>query len=100
MTERMKYPRLARWVWRGVLGVFVLMVALSGDQGVTAIASTATADRNVLRTGRLGYTELDEQKVRERLEMGQVAGEVGFTAAADLAGRLGLKEGRKHSCAV
>ncbi|MGX5732278.1 hemagglutinin repeat-containing protein [Pseudoxanthomonas beigongshangi] len=136
-----------------------------------AIASTATADRNVLRTGSLGYTDLhnhaeykaesfsasggtsgggpspgggknpwsgglspglpvsqqdsissttragiaegtlivadgsgtgiargvselqqdglktlfDEQKVRERLEMGQVAGEVGFRAAGDIA---------------
>ncbi len=41
-------------------------------------------------------TLFDEQKVRERLEMGQVAGEVGFTAAGDLAGRLGLKEGSKE----
>jgi len=147
-----------------------------------AIASTATADRNVLKTGSLGYTDLhnhaeykaesfsvsggtsgggpspgggknpwsgglspglpvsqqdsissttragiaegtlivadgsgtgiargvselqqdglktlfDEQKVRERLEMGQVAGEVGFTAAGDLAGRMGWKEGSKE----
>jgi filamentous hemagglutinin len=38
----------------------------------------------------------DEQKIRERLELGRVAGQVGFRAAGDLAGQMGWAEGSKE----
>jgi len=38
----------------------------------------------------------DQQKVAERMEMGQVAGQVGMRAAGDLAGRMGWEEGSKE----
>ncbi|WP_394003246.1 hemagglutinin repeat-containing protein [Luteimonas sp. WGS1318] len=41
-------------------------------------------------------TIFDERKVAERIEMGQVAGEVGFRAAGDIADRMGWEEGGRE----
>ena len=53
--------------------------------------------RGVTELQQDGLKEIfDQQKVAERMEMGQVAGQVGFTAAGDLAGRMGWEEGSKE----
>lgn len=67
MTRRMKCPRLVRQPRRRVLDVLILMAALSGGQSVTAIAGTATPDRNVLRIGSLGYTDLRNPCLASRI---------------------------------
>ena len=64
---------------------------------IVADGSGAGIARGVTELQQDGLKAIfDEQKVRERMEMGQVAGEVGFRAAGDIAGRLGWKEGSKE----
>ena len=53
--------------------------------------------RGVTELQQDGLKEIfDQQKVAERMEMGQVAGQVGMRAAGDLAGRMGWEEGSKE----
>ncbi|HET6893718.1 MAG TPA: hypothetical protein VFH31_21655, partial [Pyrinomonadaceae bacterium] len=60
-------------------------------------AALATIDRNVTALQQDGFREIfDERKVNETMELGWVAGEVGFTAAGDLAGKMGWEEGGKE----
>ncbi len=54
-------------------------------------------DRNVTALQQDGLKEIfDQQKVQERLEMGQVAGEVGMRAAGDIAQKMDWEEGSKE----
>ena len=64
-------------------------------------SALANLDRDLTELQRSGLGEIfDEQKVAERMEMGQVAGEVGFRAAGDIAGRLGWAEGSPQRVAL
>ncbi|ALN65272.1 filamentous hemagglutinin family N-terminal domain protein [Lysobacter antibioticus] len=64
----------------------------NGD--ATALASI---DRSVTALQQSGLKSIfDEQKVNEKMELGQIAGEVGFRAAGDLAQRMGWQEGSKE----
>src|SRR5690606_8191218 len=57
-------------------------------------SALANLDRSVTELQQDGLRDIfDLQRVQERMEMGQVAGEVGFQAAGDLAGRMGWEEG-------
>nr|WP_272494132.1 hemagglutinin repeat-containing protein [Stenotrophomonas mori] len=53
--------------------------------------------RGVTELQQDGLKEIfDQQKVAERMEMGQVAGQVGMRAAGDLAQQMGWEEGSKE----
>ncbi len=68
---------------------------------IVADGSGAGIARGVTELQQDGLKAIfDEQKVRERMEMGQVAGEVGFRAAGDLADRLGFEEGSRQRAMV
>lgn len=60
-------------------------------------SALASIDRSVTMLQQEGLKEIfDEQAVNERMEMGQVAGEVGMRAAGDLAQQMGWEEGSKE----
>lgn len=60
-------------------------------------SAVASIDRSVTTLQQQGLKPIfDEQEVQERLELGQVAGQVGFRTAGALAEQLGWKEGSKE----
>ncbi|MGY0619423.1 hemagglutinin repeat-containing protein [Lysobacter sp. A378] len=68
----------------------------SGDE--TALASI---DRSATELQQSGLGEIfDEQQVKEKLEMGQVAGEVGMRTAGRLAQEMGWEEGSKEKAVL
>ncbi|MDR1076907.1 MAG: hemagglutinin repeat-containing protein [Xanthomonadaceae bacterium] len=57
----------------------------------------AHLDRDVTELQNTGLTPIfDEQEVQEQLELGQIAGLVGFQAAGDLARGMGWEEGSRE----
>jgi filamentous hemagglutinin len=61
----------------------------------------ASIDRGVTELQQDGLKDIfDQQAVAERMEMAQLAGEVGFQAAGDIAGRMGWEEGSKERTAL
>src|SRR5690606_16071925 len=64
-------------------------------------SALANLDRSVTELQQDGLRDIfDLQRVQERMEMGKVAGEVGFQAAGDLAGRMGWEEGSPERAAL
>ncbi len=64
-------------------------------------STVASIDRGVTELQQDGLKDIfDQQAVAERMEMAQLAGEVGFQAAGDIAGRMGWEEGSKERTAL
>ncbi|GFZ93238.1 hemagglutinin repeat-containing protein [Dyella caseinilytica] len=64
-----------------------IIVRDNPDQDLSGLNRNPTLDNQALAP------IFDAQKVQEKLEMGQVAGQVGMTAAGDLASNMGWAEG-------
>ncbi|GLQ52725.1 hypothetical protein ACFFJT_21105 [Dyella flava] len=70
------------WIAQGTI-----IVRGNPSQDLSGLDSNPTLDNQALAP------IFDAQKVQEKLEMGQVAGQVGMTAAGDLATKMGWAEG-------